>query len=221
MAAAEALENIKKELLDTLKCPLRDTATNLVFGKGNPHAKIMFIGEAPGEQEDMQGIPFVGRAGKELDKLLQTIGLTLDDTYIANILKYRPPKNRDPLPEEIARHTPYLVKQIRAINPRVIITLGNFSTKFVLAEFSVEGMKKILGVGELHGKPQKLNVAGENGAQDKQEFLVVPMYHPAAILYRPQLRVVIEQDFKNVAELINIEKTTKETNTTKNLKDHF
>lgn len=208
MVAAEALEKIKQELLDTLECPLRDAATNLVFGKGNPEAKILFIGEAPGEQEDLQGIPFVGRAGKELDKLLQTIGLTLEDTYIANILKYRPPKNRDPAPEEIARHTPYLVKQIRAINPRVIITLGNFSTKFVLARFSVEGMEKILGVGALHGKAQKLNVDG-------QDFLVVPMYHPAAMLYRPQLREVIEKDFKSVAEFIDIKKTTK------SLKDYF
>src|SRR3989344_3342514 len=156
MSNLESLNRLKATILKDMVCPLKNSATNIVFGKGNPHAKIVFIGEAPGEQEDLQGIPFVGRAGKELDKLLHSIGLSLDDVYIANILKYRPPKNRDPLPDEIARHTPYLVEQIRIIKPTIIATLGNFSTKFVLAKFSCEHMKSIEGILTIHGKPQHI-----------------------------------------------------------------
>lgn len=175
--------------------PLKETATNLVFGKGNPSAEIMFIGEAPGEKEDVQGEPFVGRAGKQLDRLLALIGLTLSDVYIANILKYRPPKNRDPQPGEIEAHTPFLVEQVKTIRPKVICTLGNFSTKFVLARFDVQGMKRIGGVTTLHGRPQKVAV-------DSMEFTVVPLYHPAAMLYRPQLREVLEKDFRSLGALI-------------------
>lgn len=196
------LQEVEKDILSNLQCPLKDVATNLVFGKGNPDAKIVFIGEAPGATEDKLGKPFVGRAGQELDKLLQTIGLTINDVYITNILKYRPPKNRDPKPEEIARHTPYLIAQIKIINPRVIITLGNFSTKFVLSKFSVEGMNKIEGVSKLHGKPREVTV-------NENTWTVVPMYHPAAMLYRPQLREVIERDFKKVEKILGGVKTTK------------
>src|SRR3989344_3568304 len=126
MTKETALNEIRKKILSDMTCPLKDAATNLVFGKGNPNAPILFIGEAPGEQEDKQGLPFVGAAGKQLDRLLHTIGLTLDDVYIANILKYRPPNNRNPTVDEIRRHTPYLIDQIKIINPRIIATLGNF-----------------------------------------------------------------------------------------------
>jgi len=143
---------LQKRIEDELVCPLKDAATNMVFGKGNPNASIVFIGEAPGEKEDEQGIPFVGRAGKELDKLLHRIGLTLDDVYICNILKYHPPKNRDPSLEEIERHTPYLIEQLKIIQPAIVATLGNYSTKFVLGGFRTSGMKTVKGISVLHGK---------------------------------------------------------------------
>jgi DNA polymerase len=189
------LERLKEKILNELDCPLKSAAHNLVFGKGNPDAKIMFIGEAPGEQEDLQGIPFVGAAGKQLDKLLSSIGLSLDDVYIANILKYRPPGNRDPSKEEIESHTPFLVEQIKIIKPRIIATLGNYSTKFVLASFNVDGMKKIGGISNLHGKHISMAIDG-------QEFIVVPLYHPAAILYKPSLRGDLETDFIGMKEVI-------------------
>jgi len=192
----EALEELKNKISQA-ELPLKDTATNLVFGKGNPEAPILFIGEAPGRKEDEQGIPFVGSAGKELDKLLHSINLCLEDVYIANILKYRPPSNRNPNVEEIRAHTPYLIEQIKIIQPKVICTLGNYSTKFVLAEFDVEGMKTIDGITNLHGRPRQIHVNGLT-------FMVVPLFHPAAMLYKPQLRQELEKDFKNIGELLSI-----------------
>lgn len=194
---AQALESIKQDILRDMKCPLKDAATNLVFGKGNPDAPILFIGEAPGEKEDLQGIPFVGSAGRELDKLLRSIDLTLDDIYIANILKYRPPQNRDPTIEEIERHTPYLIAQIKAIRPKIICTLGNYSTKFVLAQFNISEMKKIPGVSQLHGKVHKLHINGD-------EYIVIPLYHPAAMLYNPILRSTLAQDFLGMKEILTL-----------------
>lgn len=188
------LNDIQTKILKHMHCPLKDAATNLVFGKGNPDAKILFIGEAPGAKEDEQGIPFVGSAGRELDKLLQGIGLTIDDVYIANILKYRPPDNRDPTKEEIRRHTPYLIEQIKVIAPEVICTLGNFSTKFVLAGFDVDGMRAIPGISSLHGKPQRVTLDGSS-------FTVVPLYHPAAMLYKRQLQEDMQKDFRIVADV--------------------
>lgn len=175
--------------------PLKDTATNLVFGKGNPQADILFIGEAPGKNEDLEGKPFVGAAGKLLNELLRGIGLTLDDVYIANILKYRPPNNRDPTDDEIRAHTPYLVEQIKIIKPKVIATLGNFATKFVLAEFNVDNMKTIPGMAKLHGKPKQIHV-------NKHTYTVFPLYHPAATLYKRALRPVLEADLKTMSDLI-------------------
>ncbi|MCA9459309.1 MAG: uracil-DNA glycosylase [Nanoarchaeota archaeon] len=189
------LNSIKKQIIKELKCPLKDAANNIVFGKGNPNAQILFIGEAPGEKEDLQGIPFVGKAGKQLDKLLNQINLTLDDIYIANILKYRPPKNRDPTLEEIKNHAPYLIKQIKTIEPKIIATLGNYSTKFVLSNFKPEKMKKIPGIKELHGKKTKIKLG-------KNKFTVVPIYHPSAIVYRPSLKEDFENDFKIMAKII-------------------
>ncbi|MGV8162697.1 MAG: uracil-DNA glycosylase family protein [Candidatus Nanoarchaeia archaeon] len=189
------LDELRQEIIEKLDCPLKDAAHNLVFGKGNPSAKILFIGEAPGEKEDLQGIPFVGAAGKQLDKLLSLIGLTLSDAYVANILKYRPPKNRDPTPDEIRSHTPFLVEQIKIIKPRIVATLGNYSTKFVLSGFSVEGMKQIEGISDLHGKHIEKEING-------LKFIVVPLYHPAAILYKPSLRGELENDFLGMKELL-------------------
>lgn len=191
----ETLKDIEQDILDTLECPLKDAATNLVFGKGNPNADILFIGEAPGAKEDEQGEPFVGAAGKQLDKLLASIDMTLADCYIANILKYRPPANRDPTIDEIKRHTPYLVRQIKAINPKVILTLGRFSTNFVLAGFSVAGMKLVPQISTIHGKVHTVNVDGTT-------YTVVPLYHPAACLYNPKLREVIVEDFYTIKSLL-------------------
>lgn len=195
MSNIEELELLRLKTLENLNCPLKDSATNLVFGKGNPDAQIMFIGEAPGEQEDIQGIPFVGAAGRELDKLLRSINLSLEQVYVANILKYRPPNNRDPTKEEIERHTPFLIEQIKVIKPKIIATLGNYSTKFVLADFKVDEMKKIGGITFLHGKSVEKNIDGLS-------FKVVPLYHPAAILYKPGLRNDLEKDFLEIKKII-------------------
>jgi uracil-DNA glycosylase len=198
MNKIKELESVKNKILNEMQCPLKDAAKNLVFGKGNPDASIMFIGEAPGAQEDEQGIPFVGSAGKELDKLLRSINLTLDDVYIANILKYRPPENRDPAIDEIYRHTPYLIEQIKIIKPKIICTLGNYSTKFVLAQFNIPNMKKISGITTLHGQPNNLNIEG-------MDFMVIPLYHPAAMLYNPKLRPILGQDFLEMGKILGLE----------------
>ena len=208
----EALDAVREKLLAELVCPLRDSATNLVFGKGNPEAEILFIGEAPGEKEDLTGMPFVGAAGKQLDGLLKSIDLGIDDGYIANILKYRPPENRNPTVEEIRRHTPYLVAQILAIRPKVICTLGNFSTKFVLAGFDVDKMKSISGISELHGKPVRITAYGT-------DITVFPLYHPAAMLYKPGLRVDLETDIKTIGVFLGrTPKNVMETNNTEEKK---
>lgn len=195
MGKQEDLETLRQTILSTLVCPLKDSATNLVFGKGNPDAKIMFIGEAPGAQEDLQGIPFVGAAGKNLDRLLRMIGLSIDDVYIANILKYRPPENRNPQMDEIKLHTPYLVEQIKIIRPKVIVTLGNFSTKFVLSGFDTAAMNKIEGISKLHGEVRHVEALGAS-------FDVIPIHHPAAMLYNPNLRETIEKDFAKIERFI-------------------
>lgn len=194
----------KKELLDEAKqrCSqdkslIIDPAfPQLVYGKGNPDSNILFIGEAAGEQEALQGIPFVGSAGKQLDKMLQSIGLTLDECYVANILKYRPPQNREPQPDEMMCHTPYLVEQIHVIAPKVIVTLGNFSTKFVIAGFNVEKMETISGVGKLHGKIHKMKVGTDN-------CTIIPLYHPAACLYNPNLREMMMADFQIIKQFLD------------------
>ncbi|GIU69481.1 MAG: DNA polymerase [Candidatus Woesearchaeota archaeon] len=201
MNKSEKLEEVRLSIIKEMVCPLKDSARNLVFGKGNPDAKIMFIGEAPGEKEDELGMPFVGAAGRELDKLLNIIGLTIDDVYIANILKYRPPNNRDPTKEEIYRHTPYLIEQIKIINPKIICTLGNYATKFILASFNVEKMKTIPGITKLHGKLKEIQI-GSNIVK------VIPLYHPAAMLYNPVLRTIIEKDFIEIKEILEIDKVS-------------
>lgn len=213
------LEKIRQKILSQLKCPLKSQATNLVFGKGNPNAKILFIGEAPGEKEDLQGIPFVGKAGKQLDKLLNQIELTIDDIYITNILKYRPPKNRDPKIDEIFRHTPYLIEQIKIINPQIIATLGNFSTKFILALNNYDQnsqtleeyfqnslkkeMKKIPGIAQIHGQQHTIKF-------NNKKFKIIPIYHPSAIVYRPSIKQDFENDFKTFAQIIGTKFKKKE-----------
>jgi len=158
-----ALETLEREALVCTKCPLSEGRTQVVFGTGDPHASLMFVGEAPGKHEDLQGIPFVGAAGNLLPRLIEEIGLTRDAVYIANVLKCRPPGNRDPEPNEIATCRPYLEGQIAAIDPAVIVSLGNFATRLLLDTRE--------GISRLRGEEHKL------GAR-----VLVPTYHPSAVL---------------------------------------
>ena len=168
---------------------------NIVFGKGNGNADILFVGEAPGKNEDEQGLPFVGAAGKNLDKLLEKVGLSLKDIYVTNILKCRPPMNRDPLPEEVRMHTPYLVKQIKEIKPKVICSLGNHATKFFLADGDVGRMSDQPGITTVHGKPREINFHG-------LKIKLIPLFHPAAIIYNQHLKEAWEKDMEIVKKEI-------------------
>ncbi len=174
--------------------PLKESSINLVFGKGNPSSKIMFVGEAAGKNEDEQGLPFVGAAGKNLDKLLEKVGLSIDDIYITNIIKYRPPENRNPLPEEIKAHTPWLVEQIKEMKPKVICSLGNYATKFFMANGNVDEMDKQIGITQLHGKVKMMDFLGMN-------IKLIPLFHPAAIIYNRSLMV----DWNNDLEIVKRE----------------
>jgi len=183
-----SLPEISDLIGDCHRCPLGDTRTNIVFGVGDPNARVMFVGEAPGKNEDLKGEPFVGAAGQLLNELLAHAGLKRSDVYIANVLKCRPPGNRDPEAVEIETCTPFLREQIRVISPDVLVTLGNFSTKFVL--------RTDVGITRLHGKPQP---AGR--------FTVLPIFHPAAAIYDRTKRDALFADFEVLAGLL-AEKTT-------------
>jgi uracil-DNA glycosylase family 4 len=169
------------------RCRLAQGRTQVVFGVGNPHADLMFVGEAPGFHEDKQGLPFVGQAGKLLDKLLDGIGLDRSQVYIANVLKCRPPGNRDPQPDEIESCEPYLFRQIELIEPKVVATLGNFATKLLSG--------KPTGITRVHGVEQETTVGGSS-------VLLYPLYHPAAALYTPKMLEVLQQDFARIPELM-------------------
>ena len=177
------LDELRVQVESCRRCPLCDGRTQTVFGVGNPHARVMFIGEAPGKNEDLQGEPFVGAAGHYLNELLGCAGLRREDVFIANVLKCRPPGNRDPRPEEIQTCTPYLREQTRTIDPEVLVTLGKFSTQFVL--------KTQVGITRLHGRVQR---AGK--------FLVFPIFHPAAALYDAAKREALENDFVTLGQLL-------------------
>ena len=168
---------------------------NIVVGKGNLNAEIMFIGEAPGRNEDEQGLPFVGAAGKNLDNLLGKVGLGLNEVYIANILKCRPPENRNPLLEEIKAHTPWLVEQIKQIKPKVICSLGNYATKFFLADGKIEEMDKMPGITQVHGKIRAIEFHG-------LKIKLIPLFHPAAIIYNRNLVDLWEKDMEIVKKEI-------------------
>jgi len=171
-ALAEIAQAIER---DNVTPHLRATATQLVFGVGSPEAELMFVGEAPGKNEDLQGEPFVGAAGKFLNEMLASIGLKRSDIYISNIVKYRPPENRDPTPEEIAEFVPYLKQQIAVIKPKVVVFLGRHSMNVFLPE---------LKISQAHGKPVR------KGGQ-----VYLPLFHPAAALYNPAQRQVLLDDF--------------------------
>ena len=180
------LEQLAGEASGCTRCRLAEGRTQVVFGVGDANADLMFVGEAPGFHEDKQGYPFVGQAGKLLDKLLGGIGLTRADVYIANVLKCRPPGNRDPVPDEIQSCEPYLFRQIELIEPRVVATLGNFATKLLSG--------KQTGITRVHGQPQDVVLGG-------RPVLLYPLYHPAAALYTPSMLAVLEEDFARLPDL--------------------
>jgi uracil-DNA glycosylase len=175
------------ELSDCTKCPLAEGRTTVVFGTGDPDANLMFVGEAPGFNEDKQGKPFVGQAGKLLDKLLDEIGMTRKDVFIANVLKCRPPGNRDPQPAEIEACEGHLFRQIELIEPRVICSLGNFATK--LLSGSPQGITKVRGTPQLH------EIGGRN-------VFLYPIFHPAAALYTPAMLEQLRRDFAALPALL-------------------
>jgi uracil-DNA glycosylase len=170
------------------RCRLAEGRTQVVFGSGDPNADLMFVGEAPGFHEDKQGIPFVGQAGKLLERLLEGIGLSRSQVYICNVLKCRPPGNRDPQPDEIEACEPHLFRQIELIEPRVVATLGNFATKLLSG--------RPLGITRVHGQEQEVTLGARS-------VLLYPIYHPAAALYTPAMLKVLESDFARIPALLS------------------
>ncbi len=183
----ESLVEVYKQASVCVKCPLSETRNQVVFGSGNSDADLMFVGEAPGAEEDRQGLPFVGRAGNFLTELLEGIGMRREDVFIANVLKCRPPGNRDPHPEEIDSCRPWLEEQVRLIEPRVIGTLGNFATKLLTG--SPTGITKVRGTAQHHtlgGRP----------------VLLLPLFHPAAGLRTPRVAEQLREDFRLIPDLL-------------------
>lgn len=176
-----SLEEIKAAMGDCRLCELCQTRTNIVFGVGNPHARVVFVGEAPGRNEDLQGEPFVGRAGENLNAILSLAGLTREEIYIANVLKCRPPGNRDPKADEVLACSPFLREQIRSIWPDVIVTLGNPATHFIL--------RTETGITRLRGRFHQTG-----------HFVVMPTFHPAAALRNPAWQELLEQDFRMLGD---------------------
>ena len=176
------LTNLYQEIRTCTRCPLHRSRTNAVPGEGPENAEIVFIGEAPGFHEDRQGRPFVGAAGRFLDELLGMIGLSREEVYICNVLKCRPPQNREPQPDEIEACRPYLDRQIQLIRPKIVVTLGRFS----MARWFPNSR-----ISRIHGRPRKL------GGR-----LYYPMYHPAAALHQPRLRRMVEEDMRRIPDLI-------------------
>lgn len=177
-----AMRELAEQIAACPKCGLAKTRTHAVPGEGNPNAEIVFIGEGPGFHEDQQARPFVGPAGKFLDELLASIGLKRENVYIGNVIKCRPPNNRDPLPSEIGACKPWLDEQIEIIQPKVIVTLGRFSMNRYFPGQSI---------GRVHGQPSRVG-----------DTTVVPMYHPAAALHQASLRRTIEQDFQKLPAIL-------------------
>jgi uracil-DNA glycosylase family 4 len=187
VAAGTELDVYAAQTAACTRCRLAEGRTQVVFGSGDPNADLMFVGEAPGFHEDKQGIPFVGQAGKLLDQLLGGIGLSREDVFVANVLKSRPPGNRDPMPDEIEACESHLFRQVELIEPKVVATLGNFSTKLLSG--------KPLGITRVHGQVQQVTLGGRS-------VLLYPLYHPAAALYTPSMLEVLREDFARIPELL-------------------
>jgi DNA polymerase len=190
-STAERREALKEVFAQTRACTrcaeLAATRKSVVFGAGNADADLMFVGEAPGASEDEQGLPFVGRAGKLLDQLLGEIGMERGGVWIGNVLKCRPPGNRDPLPVEIENCHEYLLRQVELIQPNVICTLGNFSTKLLRGDPT--------GISRLHGQPEVITIG-------RRAVRLYPIYHPAAALYTPRMLETLREDFSRLPELL-------------------
>lgn len=186
MDKKEKLEKIREKMEKDDSLPLKNGANSLVFGEGDPETELMFIGEGPGYWEDKKGRPFVGRAGKFLDKLLQSIELDRNSVFITNVVHHRPPENRDPEEEELKAYGKYLDEMIKAIDPKIIITLGRFSMNKFLP-----GTK----ITQIHGKPHKVSLNGK-------EALVVPMFHPAAGLRNPNFKRSLLEDFEKLPKFL-------------------
>lgn len=186
MDTLSTLDELQQQLLAQKICPdLAASATQLVMGDGNPDADIVFVGEAPGKAEDEQGLPFVGASGRFLNEMLEAAGLQRSDVYITNIVKYRPPNNRDPTPEEKREFWPYLMRQLEVIDPKVVITLGRHSGMCFVPD---------LVISRDHGQARKVRY-------HEHEFLVIPLYHPAAALYNGGMRQTLIDDFVAAAKL--------------------
>lgn len=193
MTKKQRLEEVKQKILEAKLTPeLASKAKQLVFGSGNPDAEVLFIGEAPGKNEDETGEPFVGAAGKFLDEMLISAGIERKDVYITNIVKYRPPNNRDPLPEEKQAFWPYLLKQISIIKPKIIATLGRHSGQVFIPD---------LRISADHGQPKRIKVVLDG---KDESILILPLYHPAAALYNGALRETLLEDFRIVPKLLSV-----------------
>ncbi len=186
-----SLGEIAKEIKACKKCPLHLSRTNAVPGEGNPKAEVMFIGEAPGRNEDLQGRPFVGAAGKLLTDLLESIGLTRSEVFITNVVKCRPPRNRDPRPEEIETCFPYLERQVELIDPKIIVALGRHSALTLLEKAG----RREDSIMRIRGKIFKIRLFGK-------VRMLMPTLHPAAALYNPKLKPLLEEDFDKLKELL-------------------
>ena len=182
------LVELYEQVQSCTRCPLHETRTRAVFGAGNADAELMFVGEAPGAEEDRQGLPFVGRAGQLLNQLLGEIGMSREDVFVANVLKSRPPGNRDPQPLEIEACRPYLFEQVRLIEPRVVCTLGNFATKLLSGSPA--------GITKVRGTPQ-VRELGE------RTVFLLPLFHPAAALRTPAVKETLRGDFERLPELLD------------------
>jgi len=183
----EELVALFNEVKGCTKCPLYETRTKAVFGAGDANADLMFVGEAPGAEEDRQGLPFVGRAGQLLNQMLEEIGLSREEVFIANVLKSRPPGNRDPQPLEIEACKPYLFEQVRLIEPTVICTLGNFATKLLTGNPA--------GITKVRGAPQVHELGGRT-------VFLFPIFHPAAALRTPAVKQTLREDFAKLPGLL-------------------
>lgn len=193
------LDDLKAKIIADNVCPeLAESATQLVFGDGNLDAQIVFIGEAPGKNEDIQGIPFVGAAGKFLNEMLASINLKREDIYITNIVKYRPPNNRDPLPEEKTAFLPYLQAQLDIIHPAVVVTLGRHSMNCFLPD---------LQIGKVHGQPKRIKVQFMGDSVTR--LVILPLFHPAAALYNGGMRQTLFDDFAKIPAIIDMITTEK------------
>lgn len=195
MTKKEKLEELKKRLEEDEGLPLRKGATQLVFGEGNPDAEIYFLGEAPGYWEDQKGRPFVGNAGKLLDETLGEIGIKREEVYISNVVRFRPPENRDPFPEELEAFAPYVDEEIEIIDPKIVATLGRFSMGKFLPNVTIS---------RVHGKVFKINWHGK-------ERTIVPMFHPAAALRRGDVMEEFKKDFKILQKIIEEVNNKKES----------